>query len=93
MQVSELQVQRSLFALNHVEPVEPVESAGGGDEHAARDRADACPDGLIERLTGSPAIRPDRTAEARKRLEAGDQPSADDLARRMVGRLVCDRLR
>jgi len=87
MQVSELQVQRSLFALNHVGP------ASSADEPGSRDRTDACPDGLIERLTGSPAIRADRLAEARKRLEEGDHPSADDLARRMVGRLVCDRLR
>ena len=41
----------------------------------------------------SPAIRDDRMAEARQRLEAGEQPSAEDLAQRMVGRLVCDRLR
>ena len=53
----------------------------------------ACPAGLVEQLMGSPAIRDDRLAEARQRLEAGEQPTAEDLAQRMVGRLVCDRLR
>jgi hypothetical protein len=51
------------------------------------------PDGLVELLAGASLIRDDRLAEARQRLESGDQPTADALAQRMVGRLVCDRLR
>lgn len=51
------------------------------------------PDGLIERIQQTPGVRLDRLAEARERMAAGDQPTADDLANRMVGRLVCDRLR
>jgi hypothetical protein len=84
MQVTELQVQRSLQALSGTAVDEPA---------APEDDPVACPAGLVERLMGSPAIRDDRLAEARQRLEAGEQPSAEDLAQRMVGRLVCDRLR
>lgn len=51
------------------------------------------PPGLIERIEQSPNVRDDRLAEARSRFDAGDQPDADTLAARMVGRLVCDRLR
>jgi hypothetical protein len=51
------------------------------------------PAGLVERLQQSSSVRPDRCEEARERMAAGDEPSADDLADRMVGRLVCDRLR
>lgn len=89
MQVTETQVQRSLEALRadddaEVSPVqaEPV------DAH----RSDV-PAGLVEQLTESPPIRSDRFEEARRRLETGEQPSAEDLAQHMVGRLVCDRLR
>jgi hypothetical protein len=32
-------------------------------------------------------------ADAKMRLVGGRQPTDDDLARRLVGRLVCDRLR
>ena len=85
MQVTELQVQRSLQALN-----EPL---ADGSPSPARAAADDVPEGLVERLAGAPAVRDDRLAEACERLETGEQPSADDLAGRMVGRLVCDRLR
>jgi hypothetical protein len=87
MQPTELQVQRSLQALR--QDCEQVPEAG-------LDRGDPCeglPDGLVEQLRGASAVRDDRLALARERLERGDQPSAEDLAQRMVGRLVCDRLR
>ena len=107
MQVTELQVQRSLQALTS--PGSPVGS-GDPDAHAdvatalpaldadlatdaAEQLADELPAGLVEQLLGSSAIRPDRLAEARQRLVTGEQPTAEDLAHRMVGRLVCDRLR
>lgn len=64
---------------------EPLAEAGG--------RGDEVPDGLLEQLEATPPVRPDRLAEARARLAVGDQPDADTLAKRMVGRLVCDRLR
>ena len=83
MQVTELQVQRSLQALNESPPAATTSSRA----------ADEVPEGLVERLAGAPAVRDDRLAEARERLETGEQPTADDLAGRMVGRLVCDRLR
>ena len=83
MQVTETQVQHSLAALTG-----SPHPAGG---EARRD--DAVPAGLVEQLTEASPIRGDRLAEARRRLESGDQPSAEDLAQRMVGRLVCDRLR
>lgn len=51
------------------------------------------PRGLVEELVGGPAIRHDRLADARLRLARGEQPSDHDIAERMVGRLVCDRLR
>jgi len=98
MQVTELQVQRSLQALTGSECHEGV----GGDAAAPSARASgdgddagtsSCPEGLVEQLAGSPAIRDDRMAEVRRRLESGEQPSAEDVAQRMVGRLVCDRLR
>ena len=92
MQPTDTQVQRSLAALRD------------DDGHELRDpRVLFAPDGglttgelpigLVERLERAPSVRADRLAEARHRLEVGDQPTADDLANRMVGRLVCDRLR
>lgn len=106
MQVTELQVQRSLRALTDTEPggsddaaAPPSPEGGAGpilalwDSSPQEAEATACPEGLVEQLVGSPAIRDDRLAEVRLRLEAGEQPSAEDLAQRMVGRLVCDRLR
>jgi hypothetical protein len=38
-------------------------------------------------------MRDERLARARRRLATGEQPTAEALAQRMVGRLVCDRLR
>jgi hypothetical protein len=105
MQVTELQVQRSLRALTDSEPegtdgaAPPIPEQSAGPIHQAQDlpsheqEATACPEGLVAQLMGSPAIRDDRLALARQRLEDGEQPSAEDLAQRMVGRLVCDRLR
>ena len=86
MQVTELQVQRSLQALTD-------HASDETDPTASQPRSDGVPEGLVERLAEAPAVRDDRLAEARERLETGERPSADDLAGRMVGRLVCDRLR
>jgi hypothetical protein len=99
MQVTELQVQRSLQALTG--PGSHEDPGVDADAPSARPRADGpddpgtstCPEGLVEHLSGTPAIRDDRLAAARRRLESGEQPSDEDVAQRMVGRLVCDRLR
>lgn len=86
MQVTETQVQRSLAALK-ADEIDGVHADG----HDAHDQA--LPVGLVQLLTESSPIRNDRMEEARRRMETGEQPSAEDLAQRMVGRLVCDRLR
>jgi hypothetical protein len=87
MQVTELQVQRSIEALA-VPDREPAPSP----PDPSRDPS-GLPDGLVELLSGSPAIRDDRVEEARHHLETDAPPTAEALAQRMVGRLVCDRLR
>ena len=91
MQVTELQVQRSLEALA-VPDREPAGSPHDPSDDLAHDLS-GLPDGLVERLSGSPAIRDDRVEEARHHLETDAPPTAEALAQRMVGRLVCDRLR
>lgn len=85
MQPTELQVQRSLEALRR---------ADLDDEEHGEDRPVAdVPSELVRLLSQEPPVRSDRLAEVRQRLEDGEQPSAEALAHRMVGRLVCDRLR
>ena len=80
MQPTDLQVERSLQAWQLAPLVDEL----------ALVKAAA---GLLDRLLEAPPVRLDRLAEARSRLANGAQPSDDDLARRLVGRLVCDRLR
>jgi hypothetical protein len=93
VQPTNMQVERSLAALRLAAPAGSAVPAGAlvADRHGAG--ADDLPDGLLERLERAPRVRPERLEEARERMAAGDEPSADDLADRMVGRLVCDRLR
>lgn len=94
MQVTELQVQRSLDALTtEAAAAGALDAADPPTEAIIENRAVDVPAGLLERLTESSPIRTDRTEEARRRLEQGEQPTAEALAQRMVGRLVCDRLR
>ena len=88
MQPTELQVERSLAALRG-----GVDDLGGLSAHGTDRPEGSLPDGLLEQLEATPAVRPDRLAEARQRLAEGAQPDADELATKMVGRLVCDRLR
>ncbi len=108
MQPTRTQVQRSLDALER-SPTELTASGHGyggtpgfgaaapqdresgepGETEAIAD----IPAGLVERLAGARQVRVDRIDEARLRLRAGDEPTADDVADRLVGRLVCDRLR
>ena len=84
MQPTDLQVQRSLDALRSAEVDGAADTASSGVE---------VPDGLLEAVAGSPAVRVDRLDEARRRLAQGEAPSDEELAGRMVGRIVCDRLR
>jgi hypothetical protein len=87
MQPTETQVERSLAALR----------ASGAAVHRDGDHRQIdlhdLPDGLIEQLAAGPAVRADRLEQARHRLDAGEHPDAQTLATKMVGRLVCDRLR
>lgn len=88
MQPTQIQVERSLEALRG--GTIQVSATRGPDTER---RLDDVPTAVFEILDEAPSIRVDRLERARQRLEAGDQPTADDLAQRMVGRLVCDRLR
>jgi hypothetical protein len=96
MQPTELQVQRSLQALTEGSPDGPAAIPGAGEpvvDAPETDWLDGLPPGLVDRLRDLSEVRHDRLASARRRLATGDQPSAEALAQRMVGRLVCDRLR
>jgi len=89
MQPTDHQVQRSLAALqagDHSRTQDLVPRRG------AVPRTDL-PPGVLEMIEKAPAVRAERLEAARTHLAAGEVPSADDLADRMVGRLVCDRLR
>jgi hypothetical protein len=87
MQLTEDQVERTLAARRE-------------DEQDARRVGDdepivlpCVPPEVVERLARTPAVRTAAVARARRRLEAGERPSAAELAGSVVGRLVCDRLR
>ena len=82
-----MQIERSLDALEQAE----TEGVAESDRRSTLNQE--VPAGLVERLAALRLMRVDRIAEARVRLEAGHGPTADDLADRLVGRLVCDRLR
>lgn len=89
MQPTDVQVQRTLAALQDAPHDEP---------HPAitREQIDGMlgdlPAGLLLGLETGPAVRTDRLEEARGRLETGVVPTDAELASRIVGRLVCDRL-
>jgi hypothetical protein len=97
MQPTPNQVEQSLAALATISvPATPVH----GRRPSARPRAGlvadaigSLPDGLLAQLESTIDVRPDRLDRARARLEHGDELTADELADRIVGRLVCDRLR
>jgi hypothetical protein len=84
VQPTEIQVQESIRALERRTSI--VDAVGDAD-------GEGVPPGLVEFLLQSPGERLEHMAAARRRLAAGEQPSDDDLAERLVGRLVCDRLR
>jgi hypothetical protein len=93
MQPTDVQVQRTLAALE-------VDLADHRDTPAPRITRDTLeialaglPDGLMDGLAGVAPVRTERLAEAVERMEHGEPLSSDELADRIVGRLVCDRLR
>lgn len=93
MQPTDVQVERTLAALQHPTPdaTEPRGGSGGGRD--ARDHVlGDLPEGLLQDIEDAPSLRTDRLAEARDRLATGCTPTSDELANRIVGRLVCDRL-
>lgn len=97
MQPTEQQVQRSLAALL-LSGASGGAVVGCGEDQRDGLRTELCrlddvPTEAFARMQAVPALRPDRLEEARRRLECGETPTAEDLAERMIGRLVCDRLR
>ena len=99
MRVSDDQVIRSLAALE-------AETAGAGEEHVPKDEHDHDHRGhehdhedevvqpaVAAALRGAPKVRASEVARVRARLEDGQSPTADDVATKLIGRLVCDRLR
>jgi hypothetical protein len=93
MQPTDVQVQRTLAALE-VDPADPGASMAG---RIPRDTLELLlselPVGLLAELEGKSPVRSERLERARSRLADGTSPSDDELAGRIVGRLVCDRLR
>lgn len=84
MQPTQTQVDRSLEALlGHAGKAE-----SGSPEAVAEVPAE-----LHATLAATPEVRVERLEQARRRLAEGLKPTDEDLAGRMVGRLVCDRLR
>ena len=89
MQPTDVQVERTLAALR----VEPAHRSTGIPRDTLDLLLQELPDGLLQELETPPAVRPERVQEVRDRLDHGDELSSDELANRIVGRLVCDRLR
>jgi hypothetical protein len=82
MQPTQDQVRRSMQALRAAPPV--VDGALG----------DAIvPEAAHREIAKLPAVRADRVAQARAFLASGDELTSEELAEKVVGRLVCDRLR
>lgn len=83
MQPTEVQVERSLAALRAGEATAAADGPTVTDVPAA----------VHEVLASAPDVRFERLAEVRRRLDGGLAPTDEELAGRMVGRIVCDRLR
>jgi hypothetical protein len=93
MQPTDVQVQRTLAALAVESAVTAHRPSPGISRDTLAVMMRELPAGLLEGLDGVPALRADRLDAVRDRLEHGAAPSSDELANRIVGRLVCDRLR
>lgn len=93
MQPTDVQVERTLAALQHPTPdARGPRSAAGIGRHTLDHALEDLPEGLLQNIEAAPSLRTDRLAEARDRLATGLTPTSDELASRIVGRLVCDRL-
>lgn len=88
MRVSDDQVERSLAALREAD-VAAAGVPGGAVGEAPR----GLPNDLLDALLAVPRVRAEAVARVRSKLSSGPAPTADDVARKLVGRLVCDRLR
>jgi hypothetical protein len=86
VKVSPDQVRSSLAALEAEVPV------SGGVGVTVRYPV-VVPDGVSERIAAAPLIRVDAVANAKAWLCKGETPTADELARAVLGRLISDRLR
>jgi hypothetical protein len=99
MQPTRNQVEQSLAALGTRTPLLTGSVPGFlrvADDHARElvvDAIGSLPAGLLDQLERTIDVRFERLDQARARLEHGSALSADELADRIVGRLVCDRLR
>ncbi len=91
MQPTNRQVERSLAALLADDPTGTPAGRDGEARSGPEERA--VPDGVLEAIHALPAVRSDRLDEARSLVAAGSYPDAEVLAQKMVGRIVCDRLR
>lgn len=94
MQPTNVQVERTLAALEvdtDASGVRPLRNVMTRD--TLEILLEDLPDGLMASLHSPTAVREDRLAEAKNRMVHGDSPSSDELANRIVGRMVCDRLR
>jgi hypothetical protein len=68
-------------------------SADGPAEHDPVTIDGPVPDAAMAAMASLPAVRADRVAQALARIESGAVLTAEELADKVVGRLVCDRLR
>ncbi|HUW01339.1 MAG TPA: hypothetical protein VMW08_03190 [Acidimicrobiales bacterium] len=85
MQVTNTQVDKTLESLSRSGPTAPAVEGPL--------RLDALLDEAITRVNDLPTVRRERAEMARDRLRAEQLPSAEALADKLIGRLVCDRLR
>jgi hypothetical protein len=82
MQPTQEQVRRSMQALCSERPTpEPMQSDATVPEEA------------FDCMAQLPTVRADRVAQARERMASGTVLTSEELAEKVVGRLVCDRLR
>jgi hypothetical protein len=93
MQPTRNQVEQSLAALARTPGGETIGPSANYDREVMADAIDSLPAGLLAELEQTIDIRPDRLDQARAHLAQLDELSAHELADRIVGRLVCDRLR
>jgi len=93
MRVSDDQVKRSLAALT-ADPGDVGEERLAGDEIAMdHDLSGRVPAQVVAALGRGPRVREAEVARVRALLEEGEAPTSEDVATKLIGRMVCDRLR